>query len=206
MSKSKILPIEKLQAVHLILAGKESQRHAAVRLGVSLPSVQQWIRIYKSHGDEAFHTIKYNKYSKALKEQAVLDYLSGRGSQHQICQRYGIRAKSKLQNWIKKYNGHEEIKDSGIGGTIIMTKGRKTTFDERVDIVQYCIAHDRNYAETAIKFGVSYQQARSYTVKYEKGGINALQDRRGKSKQGEELMILSNDIRITDGSSMEGKA
>ena len=33
-----------------------------------------------------------------------------------------------------------------------MTKGRKTTFEERVEIVQYCIAHDRNYAQTAEQF------------------------------------------------------
>ena len=71
-----------------------------------------------------------------------------------------------------------------------MTKGRKTSFDERVEIVQYCIAQDRNYAETAAKFGVSYQQARSYTVKYEAGGVDALQDRRGRSKPVEEMSEL----------------
>ena len=49
-----------------------------------------------------------------------------------------------------------------------MTKGRKTTFDERVEIVQYCIAHDHNYAKTSEQFGISYQQARNYTIKYEK--------------------------------------
>ena len=71
-----------------------------------------------------------------------------------------------------------------------MTKGRKTTFDERVEIVQYCIAHDHNYAETSAKFGVSYQQARSYTVKYEAGGVDALQDRRGRTKPVEEMSEL----------------
>ena len=71
-----------------------------------------------------------------------------------------------------------------------MTKGRKTTFDERVDIVQYCIAHDHNYAETAAKYNVSYQQARSYTVKYEAGGVEALQDRRGRTKTLEEMSEL----------------
>ena len=190
MSKGRIDPAEKLQTVHLILGGKETQYHAAARLGVSLDSIQQWICVYKSDGEGAFHATKNKRYSKELKEQAVLDYLSGRGSQRQICQRYGIRAKSKLQNWIKKYNGHEELKASGTGGTAIMTKGRKTTFDERVEIVQYCIAHDHNYAETAAKFGVSYQQARNYTVKYESGGVNALQDRRGRSKPVEEMSEL----------------
>ena len=190
MSIRKIDPTEKLQTVQLILEGKETQRHASSRLGVALASIQQWISIYKSEGEGAFLVTGNKKYSKELKEQAVLDYLCGRGSQQEICQRYGIRAKSKLYNWIKRYNGHEEPKASRTGGTAIMTKGRKTTFDDRVEIVQYCIAHDHNYAETAAKFGVSYQQARSYTVKYEAGGIDALQDRRGRSKPVEEMSEL----------------
>ena len=190
MSIRKIDPAEKLQTVHLILDGKETQCHASGRLGVALSSIQQWICIYKSEGEGAFLVTGCKRYSKELKEQAVQDYLCGRGSQQEICQRYGIRARSKLHNWIKRYNGHEELKASRTGGTAIMTKGRKTTFDERVEIVQYCIAHDHNYTETATKFGVSYQQARSYTIKYEAGGIDALQDRRGRSKPVEEMSEL----------------
>lgn len=68
-----------------------------------------------------------------------------------------------------------------------MTKGRKTTFEERVEIVQYCIAHDHNYKKTAVRYGISYQQARNYTAKYEAGGIEALQDRRGRTKKEEEM-------------------
>lgn len=71
-----------------------------------------------------------------------------------------------------------------------MTKGRKTTFDERVEIVQYCIAHDHNYAETASRYSVSYQQARNYTVKYEAGGVEALRDRRGRTKPFDEMSEL----------------
>ncbi len=190
MSINKIDPTEKLQTVHLILDGKETHRHAAERLGISFAAIRQWVRIYKSEGEGAFIVIGHKRYSKELKEQAVLDYLSGQGSQHEICQRYGIRAKSKLQNWIKKYNGHKELKASRAGGTVIMTKGRTTTFDERVEIVQYSIEHDCNYSETAIKFDVSYQQARNYTVKYKSGGIEALQDRRGRSKPKEEMSEL----------------
>lgn len=40
-------------------------------------------------------------------------------------------------------------------------------------IVQYCNAHDRNYAQTAEQYQVSYQQARNYIVKYEAGGVEA---------------------------------
>lgn len=71
-----------------------------------------------------------------------------------------------------------------------MTKGRKTTFEERVEIVQYCIAHNRNYAETAEKYQISYQQAHSYTVKYESGGVEVLRDHRGKRKNVDEMSEL----------------
>lgn len=190
MPKRKISADDKIYAVNLYLDGKESQSRIASMFDVSLASVQQWIRNYESMGTDAF-TLEGNKrYSKELKQQAVLDYLSGYGSQDDICKKYGIRSKAKLQIWIKKYNGHEELKSSGTGGRIIMTKGRKTTFEERVEIVQYCIAHDHNYAETSEKYQVSYQQARSYTIKYESGGVESLRDNRGKRKNPDKMTEL----------------
>lgn len=199
MSKRKISAEDKIYAVNLYLDGKESQHQIASMFDVSTASVQQWIRNYVSMGADAF-TLKGNKkYSKELKLQAVLDYLAERGSQDDICKKYGIRSKAKLQTWIKKYNGYEELKSSGTGGNLIMTKGRKTTFDERIEIVQYCIAHDHNYAETAKKYRVSYQQARSYTVKYEAGGVEALRDNRGKRKNPDgmdELEKLRAEVKI----------
>ena len=68
-----------------------------------------------------------------------------------------------------------------------MTVGRKTTFEERVEIASYCISHDHNYTETSEKFRVSYQQARNYTIKYETGGVTELQDNRGKRKPEDSL-------------------
>ena len=195
MSKRKVSVEDKIYAVNLYLDGKESQRRIADMFDVSLASVQQWIRNYESMGANAF-TLKGNKkYSKELKQQAVVDYLAGYGSQDDICKKYGIRSKGKLQTWIKKYNGHEELKSSGTGGSIIMTKGRKTTFEERIEIVQYCIvqyciAHNRNYAKTAEQYQVSYQQARNYIVKYEAGGVEALRDNRGKRKRPDEMSEL----------------
>ena len=190
MSKRKVSVEDKIYAVNLYLDGKESQHRIASMFDVCIASVQQWIRNYESMGTDAF-TLKGNKkYSEELKQQAVLDYLAGRGSQDDICKRYGIRSKAKLQIWIKKYNGHEELKSSGTGGNTIMTKGRKTTFEERVEIVQYCIAHGRNYTETAKQYQVSYQQARNYTVKYEAGGVEALKDNRGKRKRPDEMSEL----------------
>ena len=190
MSKRKISGNEKLTAVLLYLDGNTSQGQIARDLNVSLASVQQWISNYESMGADVFLMKGNKKYSKELKIQAVRDYLAGLGSQIDICKKYGIRSKGKLQRWIKQYNGHEELRSSGTGGSTIMTKGRKTTFDERVEIVQYCIAHDHNYTETSEKYQVSYQQARNYTVKYEAYGIESLRDNRGKRKSQDKMSEL----------------
>lgn len=68
-----------------------------------------------------------------------------------------------------------------------MTNGRKTTFDERVEIVQYCISHGKDYGATIEKYNVSYQQIYSWVKKYEAKGIDGLIDKRGKTKPEAEL-------------------
>ena len=40
-----------------------------------------------------------------------------------------------------------------------MTKGRKTTSDERIEIVSFCIANANDYNLTAENYKVSYQQS-----------------------------------------------
>ena len=190
MRKRRINPEIIVDAVNEYLQGKISQNAVAKKIGVARSTIRLWIANYESMGMDAFVHNGNRHYPKELKELAVTDYLAGKGSLREICKKYRIRSNCQLRNWIKKYNGHEKLKSSGTGGTAIMTKGRKTTFDERVEIVQYCIAHDHNYAETAARYGVSYQQARSYTVKYEAGGIEALWDRRGRTKPLNEMSEL----------------
>ncbi len=68
-----------------------------------------------------------------------------------------------------------------------MTKGRSTTWQERIDIVQYCLTHKQDYRKTAEQFQVSYQQVYQWVKKYEEGGQDALQDGRGRKKAPEEL-------------------
>ena len=173
---------EKINAVKEYLDGKDSINSIAKRLDITFQAFKQWVNNYEAMGADAFMTCHNKHYSKAEKEQAVAAYLAGEGSHMDICKKYKIHSTTQLRRWIKKYNGHEELKASRMGDTGIMTKGRKTTFNERVEIAAYCISHDHNYTETSEKFKVSYQQARNYTVKYENGGINALKDNRGKRK------------------------
>ena len=64
-----------------------------------------------------------------------------------------------------------------------MTKGRETTQAERIAVAKACVANGKNYGEVAIQHNVSYQQARSWTLKYIEGGESALEDRRGQRKK-----------------------
>ena len=64
-----------------------------------------------------------------------------------------------------------------------MKQGRSTTQEERVQIAKDCIASGRNYGEMALKYQVSYQQVRTWTLRFEKMGETGLQDRRGRRKK-----------------------
>jgi transposase-like protein len=186
--KSKVSYEQKLSVVKDYLEGKKSQGQMAREHNVALISIQRWISLYQSMGETGLTTSSKNaQYPKELKYAAVKEYISGILSQLDICKKYNIRSAAQLSNWILKYNGHEKLKSSGSGGRIFMAKGRNTTFEERIEIVKYCIEHDRNYNETAEKHKVSYQQVYSWTVKYNKSGIDVLVDRRGKRKSEDEL-------------------
>ena len=61
-----------------------------------------------------------------------------------------------------------------------MRKSRQTTPQERLAIVQDCLANDKNYGAMALKYQCSYQQVRNWVQRYEKMGLAGLEDRRGR--------------------------
>ena len=131
---------------------------------------------------------KNKKYSKELKQQAVEAYLRGEGNKEEISRRYGILGHVMLNEWIVWYNGGMESKKKNTAkGEIYMTKGRKTTQEERAEIVAFCIEHGKDYGLTIETYKVSYQQIYAWVRKYEEKGVKGLSDRRGKAKAEEEL-------------------
>lgn len=68
-----------------------------------------------------------------------------------------------------------------------MTKGRKTTFQERINIVEDCLKNGGDYNATALKFNISYNQIYSWVNKYKSQGVVALKDNRGKGKSLEDM-------------------
>ena len=189
MSRLKVPPEKKVHYVEMYKRGRGSEMTLAKAAGVSLASFQQWLRNYEVYGAEAF-TQGYQHYTLELKTNAVRDYLNGEGSQDAICKKYGIRSKSKLQNWITVYNSHGELRSSHRRRSAIVTKGRKTTFEERLSIVADCIAGGLDYNATAEKFHVSYQQVYTWVKKQDKKGVDGLRDGRGRKKPEDEMSEL----------------
>ena len=162
--------------------GEKSVREVAAEMGVNPDVVYSWMWAYQEAGINAFLPHKENRrYDPCVKEAAVKDYLSGYGSLREICRRYKICSDRQLRTWIKVYNGHKDFKKQTGGSR--MTKGRETTQAERIAVAKACIANGKNYGEVAIAYNVSYQQARSWTLKYIEGGESALEDRRGQRKK-----------------------
>ena len=175
--KSKVSTEIKVQAVEDYLRGIKSLSEISNELNIYKSAISAWVRKYKTFGKEGLLNKEYN----------TSDYLDGKGSLDDICIKYKISAIGILQQWIKKYNGHKIFKSHSTKGDKLMTNGRKTTYEERIEIVSFCIANAHDYNLTANKFNVSYQQVYTWVKKYNKDGYNALVDRRGKNKSFEEL-------------------
>ena len=69
---------------------------------------------------------------------------------------------------------------------------RKTTLEERKEIVEYCISHGRDYKNTAALYDVSYSQVYTWVKKYTVSGDAGLEDRRGHHKTDDEVDELEN--------------
>ena len=189
---------KRLQAVELIINQGESLSKISKKFGISHQTLDAWVYKYKEKGIDGLKESRtWKRYSKALKLQAVQDYLSGKYSLRECCRKHGISDTKVLRQWINRYTGSEPIKSTSKGKSTV-TKGRKTTHKERIEITQYCLAIDKNYQQTADKFQVSYQQVYQWVQKYEKDGEEGLVDRRGRgldSKSNltdEEKLILEN--------------
>ena len=182
---SRISDDVKLAAIKEYQRGNGSYREIAKKYGIGATTLYELIATYKSQG---LKKTKNEKYSAEKKIHAVIDYLSGKGSQLEICKKYEIRNRSQLREWIKWYNGHKEFKEPRMAeGEIYMTKARKTTQEERIEIVAFCIEHGKDYGLTVETYKISYRQIYYWVKKYEEKGINGLTDRRGKAKPENEL-------------------
>ena len=195
---SKYLPEIKIKACEDYLSGKYSHKEVCEKYGIYFndsrysSAINDWLPLYSLYGPSAFLHPKGNqKYSSELKEKAVLAYLSGEGSYKDVSAKYKLRSTKQLREWVLLYNANKELMDYCPKREVYMAESRrKTTIEERKEIVEYCINHNRNYKEAASLYGVSYSQVYSWVKKHDENGDDGLIDKRGHHKSDDELSEL----------------
>ena len=189
MSKSPHTPEFRAMVSQEYLDGIGSYRFLAERYNIGTRTLREWVAKFRIHGIDAFITQTGNTaYSSDFKIMCVEAVLSGKSSVNDIVAKYNISSEYVLRNWIKLYNTNKELKDYDPKREVYMADARrKTTLEERKEIVEYCIAHDRNYKDAASKYGVSYSQVYSWVRKYDALGTDGLTDKRGRRKTDEEV-------------------
>lgn len=194
MSKSKFSKEQRIQACQEYISGKKSAIQIASELNLGKQGkvrVRTWARIFEVQGEKAFSTVKGNRsYSREFKSMVVNEYLSGKSSLRDLMVKYNIPAIITIQQWIMKYNNHIELKDYDPKPEVYMADTLKTTYEERIEIVKDCLAHDRDIKGTAAKYGCKYAQLYQWVRKYEANGEEVLIDKRGKRRQEDELSEL----------------
>ena len=146
--------------------------------------ILEWVRKYNKLGESGFDEYSTNKtYSKELKEQVIKEYLEGKGSFEYISNKYNIRSKTIVMGWVKKYNEGIEIKDYNPKGDVYTMKSRKTTVEERLEIVNYALAN--SVKDAADKYTVPYMNIYQWVKKYNEYGEDGLKDKRGRPSSNE---------------------
>ena len=188
MSKSKWSAEFRSMVSQEYLDGSVSYSFLADKYHIGKATIHKWVAAYKVHGIDAFISEVGNKsYTHEFKIMCVKEVIAGYGSSVDIGAKYKIHP-TVLESWIKLYNANRELRDYIPKREIYMADARrKTTIEERKEIVEYCLSHDRAYKDTASLYGVSYSQVYSWVRKYDATGEEGLSDKRGRHKTDDEV-------------------
>ena len=166
--KAKYTFDQKVQACEDYLSGKKSMIEIAKELNMGKRGetiVRLWLKRYMKDGPSALEERSNNSvYTKEFKLKVIYEYQHG-NSLSELMVKYGIRSDCTIRNRIKKYNRHEEIEDYTPHPEVYSMSARKTTIEERIEIVNWCLEHNKNYKEAASKFNCSYTQVYQWVKK-----------------------------------------
>lgn len=176
-----------LKAIADYQSGTKSALQLSRDLGYCERTLRRWIKRFEAHGESILQISNRNKtYTKEFKKQVISDYLDGKGSIEDLSYKYRISSHSVVRNWVFNYNKGIEIQDYDPKHEVYTMKARKTTLEERIEIVEYCMANKQNYKVTADKYGVPYSLVYQWVHRYLKEGNIAL----GYSKKGPHKKVI----------------
>ena len=112
---------------------------------------------------------------------------------------YNISTCEIVRRWVLAYNNGEKIRDYDPKSEVYTMKSRKTTLEERLEIVKYVLNNNNDYKGAADHYNVPYANVYNWVKKYNTKGEEGLSDKRGRpsDKPTQELTELEKkDIEI----------
>lgn len=123
-----------------------------------------------------------NSYSKEFKMKVVDEYFHSGLSYRDLAIKYNVPSHQTIINWTKRYTEDKENQNYSSISEMYTMKARKTTYEERLNIVNFYLGNELSYKKIAQKFNVTYGQVYQWVQKYKKHGSDGLIDGRGKGK------------------------
>jgi len=124
-------------------------------------------------------------YNKKFKLSVIEEYTSGKYSMADLATKYNISC-SNVRTWINRWYNGIEIKDYDPKGDVYTMKSRKTTFEERLEIVKWIIENDMKYKYAADKYAITYALVYKWTRAYlDKGPVALKYQKRGPKSKSE---------------------
>lgn len=150
---------------------------------LSESSFGQKVLRYQTHGLKGIQSkSRNNRYNQEFKLSVVEEHLSEGVPIKQLARKYNIPAHETVRSWLIKYTEGEKIRSYSPKPEVYTMSSRKTTQEEKIEIVKDCLANGLAYKETAEKYQVSYNNIYSWIRKYKEHGPDGLVDGRGRGK------------------------
>lgn len=147
----------------------------AKKLGVSGTTIRLWYQKYKEHGPGVFDPVNNTQpHSEEFKLSVLEEYKSGKYSVSDLAVKYNLST-GALSRWIQKWYDDIEIKNNISKGDLNTMKSRKTTLEERIEIVKWIIDNNMNYIDAADKYTLNYALVYKWTQAYITKGPEALE-------------------------------
>ena len=180
--KAKFSKKIKIMACEKYRNGKGSFDSIANEVGCAKEVLRRWYYDYINHGKSIFDEKPLNSsYTVEFKLEVINEIK--KSSIIAAASKFGIST-SVARKWFLSYNNGETIKDYSPCGEVYTMKARKTTFEERIDIVKYVLENDNDYKGAAYTYTVPYASVYQWVQKYLQYGKESLRDSRGRPKVG----------------------
>lgn len=171
--------------IHLYLKEHISYRELSESYGLLLTSdtFSRKVLRYKEHGVEGLQPKRRKThYSSEFKKKLIFEHLHDNIPMRKLARKYNLPGHGTVRNWIIKYTEGKGDQNRSPKSEVYIMKGRKTTQQEKIEIVKDYLKNQLSYKEAAEKHQVSYNNVYSWVQKYKEHGPEGLVDGRGRGK------------------------